>query len=299
MSILSNPQGYPERVWSLLAGLQALGGRSSRADFEALLNPGFTADDRNVQTEPSLARNASGAASSLGLILLDLEEASVGEGVQASTYEEFADLVHDRLAALESEAPDSVILEAYAWVAAETDRQGGSFWIYETTREAFPDHANGVLTASEGEGPALNTTKVPAWRRWLSFLGLGIPLPLGQGNPDLPLPSTRLVRELDRSDLPRGEEIEAAAFLQTVAARLPYLDGGRLYTEACRRIGHAPRGALSPLLSAALRDLHDAGKLVLRTRGDAAGAARLAADRAHPVQTFSAVWLGDGPKVAQ
>jgi hypothetical protein len=136
----------------------------------------------------------------------------------------------------------------------------------------------------------MNTTKLLPWRRWLAFMGLGVSLPLVQGTPDLPLPSTRIARELARADFPVDVEMPAADLLAALAERLPYLDGGRLYAQACQRIEHAASGRrLSPLTSAALRDLHDEGFLSLRPRGDAADAARLWDDPSHLIQTFSTV----------
>lgn len=290
MSVLARPQGLPERVWSLVAGLSALGGICSRQELEAIVNPGYEREGRKVQSKPELARDTLGAASSLGLVTYDRNDARLSEELSLSTSADLSDHVHDRLCGLRSGETNSVLLEGYAWVAAQSDRSGGLGWIYESSREEFADQANQALVADEEDGRAMNTTKLLPWRRWLAFMGLGVSLPLTQGTPDLPLPSSRIVRELDRVDFPRGIETGAASFLSALAERLPYLDGGQLFTQACQRIGHPPAARrLSPLMSAALRDLHDEGLLSLRPRGDAADAARLSEDPSHLIQTFSTV----------
>ena len=84
MSVLSSPQGTPERVWSLVAGLVALGGETDRETFDALLNPGYVKDGEQVRAKDTLAANALGAASSLGV---------VGPAFRASRFDEAVDIV--------------------------------------------------------------------------------------------------------------------------------------------------------------------------------------------------------------
>jgi hypothetical protein len=243
-----------------------------------------------VQSKAELARDTLGAASSLGLLTYDRNEARLAEGLALSSAADLADHIHDGLCRLQSGETNAVLLEGYAWVAAESDRSGGLGWIYESTREEFADKANQALISDDEDGRAMNTTKLLPWRRWLAFMGLGVSLPLAQGTPDLPMPSSRIARELGRIDFPRGVDVAAADLLAVLAERMPYLDGGRLFAQACQRIEHpAPVRRLSPLTSAALRDLHDEGFLSMRPRGDAADAARLSDDPSHLIQTFSTV----------
>ena len=85
MSVLSSPQGTPERVWSLVAGLSALGGECDRQTFDSLLNPGFMKDGVLVRAKDSLAADALGAASSLGLIKAGREMAALIPGINLGT----------------------------------------------------------------------------------------------------------------------------------------------------------------------------------------------------------------------
>jgi hypothetical protein len=294
MSVLARPQGLPERVWSLVGGLSAIGGRAERSVFEALINPGFVKDGLFIQTKADLARDTLGAASSLGLVAYDKAEGKLLHEQGFGSADALADHVHDRLCALGNDDTNKVLLEAYAWIAAESDRSGDLGWIYDLDRKVFADRANEALVGEDEDGKPMNEFKAVAWRRWLGFLGLGVSLPLANV-PDFPSPAGRIARELRRAGIKSGTEMSGQDFLKLLSDRMPYLDGGRLYLQACERIGHVPRSRfLSPLLSAALRDLHDEGLLVLRPRGDATDALTLTDDSSHAIQTFNLVIIVSG-----
>lgn len=289
MTLLSSPQGTPERVWSLVAGLSALGGTSPRAAYDALLNPGFERDGLPVKAKATLASDAHNAALSLALVESARDQVSLGSALPES-FPDFADLVHDRLITLASGDGDAVILEGFAWMVAESDRQNGMQWIYQAGREEFAEQANFGLSGKE-----MNSTKAVAWRRWLAFLGLGVPMPTERSAPDFPSPAMRILRELDRADVAAGSTLPAAEFVAMLARRMPYLDRGRLFAQACQRIGHAPTvNRLSPLLSAALRDLHDDQSLRLVPSGDAAERVRLSEDASHAIDAFTTVIVSPG-----
>jgi hypothetical protein len=292
MSVLARPQGTPERVWSFVGGLAALGGRAPRDEMEALFNPGYVSDGVTVLTKPDLAADTLGAATSLEVVGADRVDVWLEEGLAIAGYRDFADLIHDRLCGPEPGDKNGVILEAYAWVAAQSDKEGGLSFVYDWTREDFADRANEALIGEEDGGRLMNTTKVPAWRRWLALLGLSVAMPVSR-LVDFPLPSARMARELQRSGLAAGQDLTASALLVKIAERQPYLDGGRLFKQACERIGHAPKPRrASPLLSAALRDLHDLGALELRPRGDSPESVLLTGDRLHQIQSFHSAVIG-------
>lgn len=289
MTLLSSPQGTPERVWSLIAGLAALGGTSPRAAYDDLLNPGFLRDGAEVKAKATLAADTHNAALSLGLVQSSRDHVSLSAQVP-SDFAGFADLVHDRLVSLEAVGADTAILEGFAWIVAQSDRLGGIEWIYQTGRDAFADQANAGLT-----GKDMNTTRLPAWRRWLAFLGLGVIMPHDRNAPDFPSPTRRMVRELERLELSAGAKLGAGEFVSLLARRMPYLDRGRLFNQACQRIAHAPNGArLSPLYSSALRELHDEQSIRLVPSGDAAERIRLTEDSSHSIEAFTTVILFPG-----
>ncbi|MES3100515.1 hypothetical protein [Sphingomonas faeni] len=241
-----------------------------------------------MKASPLLAADGPGAASALGLVESDRRTVRSVDGSAVGGFADFADLVHDRLCAVQPGDVNAVVLDAYAWVAAESDRSGGLGWIYEAGRDEFADRANAALVGEDDDGRLMNTTKVPAWRRWLRFMGLGQAMP---DMLDYPSPASRLAIELRRSGS-GGSTMDSNSFLQVVATRCPYLDRGRLFNQACRRIGHTPStGRLSPLLSGALRDLHDEGALTLQLAGDSAGAVLLSAEPTHSMGSFTSVMI--------
>ncbi|MDX0203838.1 hypothetical protein GOB99_30420 [Sinorhizobium meliloti] len=289
MTLLSSPQGTPERVWSLVAGLSALGGTLQRAAYDGLLNPGFERDGGEVKAKATLATDAHNAALSLNLVESSRDQVTLSVSAPQD-FIGFADLVHDRLVALESGDADTTILEGFAWIVAESDRQGGLEWIYQSGRDEFADKANEGLAGKE-----MNTTKAVAWRRWLMFMGLGITMPHDRNAPDFPSPAARIARELGRSGFVAGAKLPAREFLELLTQRMPYLDRGRLFVQACQRMGYvSTSGRLSPLLSAALRDLHDDHTLQLVPSGDAAERVRLSEDSAHTIDAFTTVILFPG-----
>lgn len=290
MSVLGSPQGVPERVWSLVGGLAAIGGTSSRETLDRLINPGFKRDGMFVQTKDELAVDAVGAATSLKLVNVERGEVQLGVPSEIGSALELADIVHDRLTRLPEDDLDRVLLDAYAWLVAESDRRDETGWIYEKTGKDLADDVKKGLHANGAKG--MNSVKLPAWRRWLSFIGLSVPLPI-PNQVDFPSPAARIGREIARSDLKPGAEVSARDFLFTLSTRMPYLDGGSIFRLVCERIQHNAREQrLSPLFSIALRDLHDEGVIRLRPRGDSGDAIRLAEDPTHEIQTFTLVQLG-------
>lgn len=292
MTLLSSPQGTPERVWSLLAGLSALGGTAERATYDALLNPGFERENGLVKAKATLAADAHNAATSLKLVETNRDQIKLTSPIPDS-YIGFADFIHDRLVGLDEGMADGAILEGFAWIIAESDRLGEVEWIYQASRADFADRASAALADND-----MNTTKVVAWRRWLAFLGLGVVMPTDRNAPDFPSPSKRLLRELERSGSISGTVFGAADFVALIARRMPYLDRGRLFGQACQRISHPQNaGRLSPLLSASLRELHDDKTIRLVPSGDAADRVRLSEDSAHLIEdAFTTVVLFPGTR---
>ena len=292
MTLLSSPQGTPERVWSLVAGLSALGGTAQRPTYEALLNPGFQRNGSEVSAKATLAADAHSAALSLNLIKSSRDQVSLSIAAP-NNFTGFADLVHDLLLVDNDTNVDTAILEGFAWVVAESDHQGGLEWLYSIGRDDFADKINAGLTGKE-----MNPTKAVAWRRWLAFLGLTVAMPIDSNAPDYPFPSTRIARELQREEISPRTSMPAIDFLALISRRMPYLDQGRLFKQACQRMGYAANsGRLSPLLSAALRDLHDNQTLRMIASGDAAERIRLHEDATHPIDTFATVVIFPGDEV--
>lgn len=288
MSLLSRPQGTPERVWSLVAALNALGGDLPHEDFVALINPGFTRGAVLARAETSLAGDASGATYALGLAEREGARVRLTTRGQTGGLLAFADDVHDILCAAQPGDWNTVILEAYAWLVAESHRRQDLGWLYDVGRDAFADMVDSALVGQDEDGRLMNTTKVPAWRRWLRFLGLSVPMPAALI--DYPSPARRVGIELRRGETTTGVAMPAEEFVQRLGRRCPYLDRGRLFAQAAQRIDHtgSPR-TLSAVLSCALRDLEAEGVIELRLSGDAADNLSLTSDSSSRATTFNAV----------
>src|SRR5690606_34135446 len=138
-------------------------------------------------------------------------------------------------------------------------------------------------------GKRINREKVVAWRRWLTFLGLAVSMPAPW--PAQPAPTARIAREIERSNV-SGLEMAAGGFLNLLARRMPYLDRGHLYLQACDRLGWKPDPRqLSPVLSTALRELHDEGVMQLQLSGDSPDVVALAVDQTHLIGGFDVIHL--------
>lgn len=293
MSLLSSTQGTPERVWSLISLLAASGGRLERATAADCLNPGFTENTIQVAEKPSAFSQTLGAATSLGVVEAVHTDLQLDPACPTDSYAAFCDWVHARLISLDSTEKDAVVLETFAWVAVETDRQGSCNWLHDATNDAFADAADKALPPGDDDDGdrRINTVKLAAWRRWLLSLGLAVPLTI-VGAAAHPLVDSRVARVVRSLEGQAGQDLSADAFLALLAPRLPYLDGGRMFLEAARRVGHAlaPR-RLSPILSATLRNLHDDGLIEMQLQGDAGNLMHLHQDRTHKVASFNSVVL--------
>lgn len=286
MSLLTDTQGTPERVWSAISAVAAEGGSLKRDDLWRWLNPPFVSGGHPRPSDVSAPKQAVGAAASLGLLSQEGSEYALTSALPAH-YAGFSDLVHDRLVALGPDDPDYLVLEAFAWIAFEVDRLGTE---YPATNFAdAADHALKDASAGE-EARRFNSTKLAAWRRWIRFLGLATSLPSGPGF--YPCVTERVGRELHRYGLKTGVPLPVNEVLDALALRTPYLDRGTLRSTVAARAGLADDASrVSRLLSSALRDLHDEGRLVLHSRGDAAGYVTLFPDSFHGVQSVLAVTI--------
>lgn len=276
MSLLTDTQGTPERVWSSISAVAAVGRPVPRDELWSLLSPKFFRNGgENDAGDGSAAKQAIGASVSLGLLELDSTDYRLSQALP-DDYQDFSDRVHDRLCTIGPDDPDYLVVEALAWMILKVDQMQSLEWTGQG-----PDRTASMIEADIGN-PAggdlrYNRTKITAWRRWTQFLDLAIELPGGFGF--YPCMTGRVRRELARSALARDVELPAGEVLAELARRMPYLDGGSLQAPVVARMGFTPdRRDVSRLLSMALRDLADDELIELRVRGDASGIVRLAAD---------------------
>lgn len=290
MSLLSDTMGKPHRVLALVRLLHTAGGRLPLKDAERWLAPPLRtrAHDRSdlVVLEEYKSRlvgaaQTIGAGRSLGLVKDDGDDLLLTAGVPPEPAA-LAAWVHDRLVGVADEHPDAIVLRVYAWTVLDIERHGG----YTTLERSQKELANDIeATLNPDRGPEdarmFNPTKLPAWREWAAFIGLGL-----DSIPSLPafMPAaaTAVGRALRRVGEEKGFDTDIAADELVDALsqpnRAPYLDRGRILGDMARLARHSlERGKLTIVLSDALRTLHEEGALELRSVGDARRSLRLSA----------------------
>ncbi|MCY1646666.1 hypothetical protein OVA11_06125 [Caulobacter sp. SL161] len=290
MSLLTDTQGTPERVWSSIHAVAALNGLAPRDELWALLSPKFIRGGiENDAGDGTAPRQAVGASVSLGLLELVEPNYRLVAALPAN-YLAFGDYVHDRLCSIGSDDPDFLIVEALAWMVMKVDQMGSLEWTGRGN-DAVANMIEADIGNPVGGDLRYNRTKITAWRRWAQFLDVAVELP---GNLGLyPCFTGRVRRELARSSLPRDVELPVGDVLAELARRMPYVDGGVLQPAIASRMGvKTDRMRVSMLLSMALRDLTEDDAIELRVRGDASGVVRLTADDRKELSVQSVVLNG-------
>jgi len=240
-----------------------------------------------------------GAASSLDLIESDRASNTVKLLISdpPKDIQFFSDWVHEHLCTIPPDNSDSVLLETFAWYVASCAKERGTVWIKSLSRDQLVDRINTSLLidrADSGEDNRFNKTKIPRWRDWMEFMGLGLDIPPAGRPTFYPYITERLEREITKltEQFKTGEEVGASEFLAAVSRRMPYLDGGEHFNTAARRIGWKPvPRQLSIVLSNSLRELHDEGGLELKMYGDTRNAYTLSPDPTHRIESFVTVTL--------
>ena len=295
MSLLSDTNHSPQRVFALLRLLDVQGGELDFETVKAWFKPPFRGGPpQESDGDHTNIRQLLGAASSLGMIESTAQNRYRLVGRPPETLAEFADAVHDHLIQVDWDNADSIVLEAYAAMVAITEVEEGTSWLDLNTKDRamrINDAVRHRVKESEDENSKrFNSTKASPWKRWILFLGLGIPM----SKSDLyPYPVQRLQREIERGHAEKNVlgQIEIEPFLAFVSARLPYLDGGRLFQSAVDQLRLPPlERRLTRVLTAALRDLHDDKRLILETIGDAKQSYSLSGEP-HAVRNVKSVHL--------
>jgi len=294
MSLLSDTNHSPQRIYALLRLLEAQDGQLSFDSIRTWLKPAMRGLDQKGSEENTNIRQLLGATASLGLIESPSQNQYQTTAPVPSTIEAFADAVHDRLVGLDTYHADSIVLEAFAAITVLTEAEQGTSWLDLKAKDRAARINAAVLAfdanEDDEEKKRFNETKYSPWKRWMIFLGLGVPMPKS----DLyPYPAERLQREIARmrADETIPRVLEIGVFINMIAELMPYLDGGRLFLASADRARLPPLGRrISRVLSGALRDLHDDKRLVLEAIGDARDMYALAQEP-HAVRSIKAVRL--------
>jgi len=296
MSLLSDTQGSPERVWSLLGLLAAHEGELGREQVLEWLVPSIRRGGGTTATAATPNRSAAqqtiGAAISLGLVESVSDTLRLPSTGIPATFEAFADLVHSVLLQTTLEDPNYLILEVFCWYVARCEVSGGTDWSFDWTRDAIADTVvKDLQTANRGKDRIFNSTKVPFWRNWATFIGLGIEFP-GSLTSFYPYLYSRMERELGplAGTFGYNREIEASAFLDALALRMPYIDRGTMFRSVSTAMKLPIKDwEISLVLSTAIRELHDEGALTVKAPGDATAVVQLAPDVIHKLKYIKTI----------
>ena len=121
MSLLSDTQGTPDRVLSLLQVLAAHDRTGTKADLLAWLNPAFVqGTPRSVSG--AAAEQTLGAAVSLNFVSQTDVGYQLEDGLEVATLDELAHLTHQRLLSLGAEHADAVLPQAFAFIVARSEQ---------------------------------------------------------------------------------------------------------------------------------------------------------------------------------
>ncbi len=295
MSLLSTPTGRPDRVFSLVSLVRALGGRVSSSDAIEWLAPQYRSADSSSIADPERASKTGDRVREVFRVARDLnlvdseQDDWVGLQELPSTRRAFARHVHSHLCGLPSDDPDAVMLRAYAWCVAYAEGHGIAALVGMSAKDFAREIAAALGRKSEGDDEkAFNPTKLPAWKDWMAFLGLGWnDLPGISGF--VPDPSRRLTEDLDMLT-PSHARADASSFIARIASTFPYLDGGALFEEAfASGLRRPPSGQLSLVLSQAIRALEDTEVLRCKMEGDSKTGIALFPDPLSSINAFSHV----------
>lgn len=128
-----------------------------------------------------------------------------------------------------------------------------------------------------------NDTKLPPWRRWAAFLGLGWIMKQGPTSVLVP-DATRRLQPLLPEIFGERRELVFSQFMEYLALLCPELDGGELYKLCWQasRGGEIKGNSLSLMLSTALRSLDSLKQIRLIDQADALDTWQLYPAQGHP-----------------
>jgi hypothetical protein len=271
VSLLSDIQGRPHTVRTLLDAMKHLGGILRDDELSRWFLPGVF-EGPDPQKTATRVRQALGCARSLGWVETERRSVHRLTDLEIPTSPAaFLDHLHATLCRTDK-VEDRRILEAYAVVVLQIEGERTTDWLEDWTNDHLADFIDAALRGGRKDGERLfNKDKVPSWREWLEAIGLGWnSQTLGHFLPD---PVVRLQRELSDLTTQFGveQEIPPYDFLGAVGRRMPYLDRGEILNDISERMKRPlPTDQVSVVLARALRDLEQDGVIELVSRGDAA-----------------------------
>ena len=178
-------------------------------------------------------------------------------------------------------AKDSIIraVDRHVLAAADVEPWFGRLYGYviSLTNYEFPSEAparkdlctdfNSALAAHIERGNPLNDTKLPQYLRWYLYAGMGWRDPYKR----FVLDPTERVRRALTVIFDDAQQLDAAAFMSSLAQACPELDGGALFMDTAIDLNNTGDRVCTRALAITLRNLHDEGVIQLSCPKDNAG----------------------------
>jgi len=275
---------------ALLRLLRAAGGTMHRDELQMWLQPDAK------EYKGGLLEGTIGVATSLGYVHTIGSQVGIVYGGSLESPSILADAVHARLRECGEDDVDRVVFQTFAWFAVECDRRSGTAWISEMTVNDLVGEIDKVLRIGDTrEDRYFNSTKYAPWRNWIEFTGLATPLArITDFHPYIAERLNREVHEVGR-ELGFERDIDIDEVLLSLARRMPYLDGGRVFNALCRKSAwNPPETQISYLLSDGLRELNEMGAIEISSLGDARGIRTLTPDETSPIRTVKMIKINRG-----
>jgi hypothetical protein len=256
VSLLSNPQATPERVFAVIELVHELGGTATSGQVLGWMQPTGSKAESAIKATLTVAVD-------LRLLSLDGDRYHV-VGAPLS-WKSYADTVHHALATVEQHDADALLFEVLAWMVALDARQLAETTSGCTAATCAGKISDGLPGGFADDARRFNPTKLTPWVRWMEFLGVG--LDGGDQCHFIPFLADRMARELAALIVP-GEDRAIGSVYPSLLARMPYLDHGPVFARVDPNRAHRGPKELGDVSSRSWLELHVRRAIVVTTVGD-------------------------------
>lgn len=267
MEIINDNQVEKHRVQALVRLVADLP-KPTRLEVVNLLQPKLLVESTSSGDIQSSAANTYRIAEDCRLIVVNQDQV-LEPGVPSEKFETMSAFRHymqSVVLGVTEEGKSNYLFNLFlAWYAVQDERV-----LKELTKTGYDGPFNDQLFPDAPPPRHFNATKLTAWRKWATFLGLGWPMRFGSREIIIPDATVR-IRPLLPTLFPDKALLPFGIFMERLAVTCPELDGGALYHYCWQ----ASRGAdergrrLSLMLSTALRTLDGLGVVRLEEHADA------------------------------